>query len=97
MKAYNTIRETSLLDNWCRIIKRVEPNQPIPESFEKSLQYFNLSTILDDLNYLALRILDYQAERKRLFLIKKNKKPPTAKNHQLPTTNFQHLPTANNH
>jgi hypothetical protein len=45
MKIYNKIRETSLLDNWCKILKSVESNQPIPDSFEKSLEYFNLKSI----------------------------------------------------
>ncbi|CAF0910446.1 unnamed protein product [Brachionus calyciflorus] len=45
MKKYNQIKEAVLLDNWCNILKRVDQIQPIPESFEKSLEYFDIKKL----------------------------------------------------
>ena len=46
MKSYNKIRETSLLENWCQILKKLDSYQPIPETYKKSLEYFDLKSIL---------------------------------------------------
>ena len=45
MKAYNKIKETDLLDNWCQIIKKTQKFQPIPNSYKEALDYFNITHV----------------------------------------------------
>jgi hypothetical protein len=46
MEQFNKIREADLLTNWCKILKKVNKS-PIPDSYEKALIYFNISSIND--------------------------------------------------
>ena len=45
MKAYNKIKETDLLDNWCQIIKKTPKFQSIPSNYNEAMNYFNLTNV----------------------------------------------------
>lgn len=41
MKWFNGLRESDLLENWCKILKRLNKTQ-MPSSYDESLKYFNM-------------------------------------------------------
>ena len=43
MKQHNKIREADLLNNWCRITKKLSDEQNIPTSYKKALQSFDIN------------------------------------------------------
>jgi hypothetical protein len=43
IKRFNKIKETDLLNNWCKILKKIN-RSTIPENYYKSLEYFNTSS-----------------------------------------------------
>ena len=43
MEKFNDYRETDLLDNWCKIIKKLPDVQNIPENYHDGFNYFNMS------------------------------------------------------
>jgi len=45
MKEYNKVRQAYALDNWCRIIKSLPKEQPIPNSYEEALSYFRMESV----------------------------------------------------
>ena len=45
MKAFNKIRQAYVLDNWCKIIRSLPKDQPIPSSYEESLKYFDMTSV----------------------------------------------------
>lgn len=45
MKEYNKLRQAFMLDNWCRILKSLPKEQPIPKSYQEALSYFNMTTV----------------------------------------------------
>ena len=45
MSEFNKVRQAYVLDNWCRIIKSVPKVQPIPNSYDEALSYFNMKTV----------------------------------------------------
>lgn len=45
MRAFNKIRQGYVLDNWCRLLKSLPQEQPIPTSYDEALEYFNMSSI----------------------------------------------------
>jgi hypothetical protein len=45
MRAFNRVRQAYALDDWCRIIKSLPSEQPIPDSYEEALRYFNMSSV----------------------------------------------------
>jgi len=43
MERFNQYRESDLLDNWCKIIRKLPDVQKIPDSYEEGIRYFNMS------------------------------------------------------
>jgi hypothetical protein len=44
MKAHNLVRETDLLNNWCRLTKAIVKSPKTPVSYEKALAYYNVKS-----------------------------------------------------
>ena len=42
MRWFNGLREADLLENWCKVIKKLNKTQ-MPSSYEESLKYFNMN------------------------------------------------------
>lgn len=48
MSEFNQVRQAYVLDNWCRVLKRLptgDTQQPVPESYEQALAYFQMSSV----------------------------------------------------
>ncbi len=45
MRKFNKYRETDLLDNWCKILKKL-PEANIPSSFQETLNYFEVNSFV---------------------------------------------------
>jgi hypothetical protein len=45
MRKFNKYRETDLLDNWCKILKKL-PEANIPSSFQEALNYFEVNSFV---------------------------------------------------
>ncbi len=43
MGKFNQYRESDLLDNWCKIIRKLPDVQNIPNNYEEGFNYFNMS------------------------------------------------------
>jgi len=44
MKAHNLVRETDLLNNWCRLTKAIAKSPKTPASYEEALAYYNIKS-----------------------------------------------------
>jgi len=44
MKAHNLVRETDLLNNWCRLTKAIAKSPKTPASYEQALAYYNVTS-----------------------------------------------------
>jgi hypothetical protein len=45
MKQYNKIKETLMLDSWCKILKHDTNDSTIPKSYQEAMQYFQIERI----------------------------------------------------
>jgi len=44
MKAHNLVRETDLLNNWCRLTMGIAKSPKTPDSYEQALDYYNVKS-----------------------------------------------------
>jgi len=44
MRAHNLVRETDLLNNWCRLTKGIGKSPKTPASYEEALAYYNVKS-----------------------------------------------------
>jgi len=44
MKAHNLVRETDLLNNWCRLTRAIAKSPETPTSYEEALDYYNVKS-----------------------------------------------------